>query len=281
MYQNNPHLELSSFWKRAVAYLLDLTLLTVITIAIGYLCFILSIDQAIVIGFIFALFAPVFYFSIMHSLKGKATLGKQLMKIQVVCLDGNKLGFWRAFGREWARFILSILALTYWFALFSNNKQTLHDMMAKTVVICKPAVDGADFHAINPTHSFNPAYSFIPDVSIDNNYHNIDDSTVWVLSGFAHNGNALRVEVNNEELLKGVVIGGRSKSGTQFVLPDTTISGTHLYMRLLNDSLILTDLGSTNGTFVDNAKLVPNREYEVKLHSRIQLGGSAIQVSKR
>lgn len=83
-------------------------------------------------GFIAAiLYAPVF-----ESSRIQATLGKQLMGIQVADLSGNRISFKTALIRFFMKFVSSaILFIGHLFAFFTERKQALHDLVADTVVI--------------------------------------------------------------------------------------------------------------------------------------------------
>ena len=58
-------------------------------------------------------------------------------------------------------------------------------------------------------------------------------------------------------------------------LPHTFISRNHCKMRLITPQMIeIIDLGSSNGTFVDNQKLEPNKPYQFSSAANIKLGSS-------
>lgn len=79
----------------------------------------------------------VLYFAILHSSKWQATVGKKLVGIKVTDLNGNRISFWRAFGRLLAMCLSGILAIGYIMAAFTEKKQGLHDMIAGTLVVKK------------------------------------------------------------------------------------------------------------------------------------------------
>ena len=83
---------------------------------------------------------PLLYFSWMHSSAHQASLGKMAVGIKVVRTDGQRITFWRAFGRYWA-LILSALTLLigYIMAAFTERKQALHDIICDTLVVDKHA----------------------------------------------------------------------------------------------------------------------------------------------
>ncbi len=76
------------------------------------------------------------YFAGLHSSKWQATLGKKILGLKVTDLAGNRISFWRALGRYFAMsFISGILLIGYIVAAFTEKKQSLHDLIAGTVVV--------------------------------------------------------------------------------------------------------------------------------------------------
>jgi uncharacterized RDD family membrane protein YckC len=80
------------------------------------------------------------YFALMHSSARQATVGKRVMGIKVVSLNGERITFARATGRYFA-YLLSgaLLGIGYLMAAFTARKQGLHDMMASTLVVSRDA----------------------------------------------------------------------------------------------------------------------------------------------
>jgi uncharacterized RDD family membrane protein YckC len=77
------------------------------------------------------------YHAFLDSGKNEGTWGKQMMGIHVTDLRGNRISFMRATGRHFARIFLTnaTCAIGYLIALFVDKKQTLHDLVASTIVI--------------------------------------------------------------------------------------------------------------------------------------------------
>ena len=79
---------------------------------------------------------PTLYYALQESSAYQATFGKRIVGIRVATLDGRQVGF----GRALARFLFKIpsaLPLFGGFLMqpFSEKKQALHDILAKTLVI--------------------------------------------------------------------------------------------------------------------------------------------------
>ena len=79
--------------------------------------------------------AAVAYFAGLHASKWQATLGKKMLGLKVMDLKENRISFWRALGRYAAMAFLSgIFLIGYIIAAFTEKKQSLHDLIAGTVV---------------------------------------------------------------------------------------------------------------------------------------------------
>lgn len=83
---------------------------------------------------------PAVYFGWMHSSANQASLGKMAVGIKVVRTDGQRITFWRGFGRYFG-YMLSALMLYIGLimAAFTDRKQALHDMICDTLVVDKHA----------------------------------------------------------------------------------------------------------------------------------------------
>ncbi len=115
----------ASLWNRFFAMIID--------------CIILSIPSA-VIGHLLpgagAMLIWVFYGSFMESSSARATFGKFLLGVQVSDFSGNRITFKAALIRNLMTLVsAAILMIGYVIALFNDRKQTLHDIVADTVVI--------------------------------------------------------------------------------------------------------------------------------------------------
>jgi len=77
-----------------------------------------------------------FYAPILESSPLGATIGKHLMGIQVKDLAGQPVTFRAAFVRNLLKIASTMLLLIgFVFALFSDKKQALHDLVADTIVV--------------------------------------------------------------------------------------------------------------------------------------------------
>lgn len=152
----------AGFWRRFGAYVVDSIILT---IGLGIIGFVLSLigipifetaqygaetgdmsasvsaeAQLSPVAAIIMLLVSVFYFPILESSSLQATPGKLALGIKVTDLQGNRIGFGRALGRNLAKIVsVIILYIGFIMAGFTAKKQALHDMIAGCLVVAKSA----------------------------------------------------------------------------------------------------------------------------------------------
>lgn len=148
--------EYAGFWKRFFAATFDLIIVFLIGGLIAlFLGAVFGGITASVVGifaregFVPTLFSTLFffivafyllirwlYFAIMESSSYQATFGKQLLSIKVTDLEGNRISFWRATLRYFAK-ILSVMIfyLGYLMIGFTEKKQGLQDIIAGCLVV--------------------------------------------------------------------------------------------------------------------------------------------------
>ena len=138
-------MEYAGFWPRLWALLIDQILVGVAAFIVGFVIgFIIgisggdittgvewTINVIVVVGY-------YLYYAIMESSPAQATVGKQALGIQVTDLEGNRISFWRALGRNLAKIVSALtLFIGYIIAGFTARKQALHDLIASTLVVKK------------------------------------------------------------------------------------------------------------------------------------------------
>lgn len=143
----------AGFWLRAVAYLIDNLLLgfvlgnLLLRPLMGrpggipaddpWFLFKNTSPQITALMLLF-LMGNWVYFSLCESSKWQATVGKKVLGLMVVDLQGQRLSFARASGRFFGK-ILSSMTFLVGFAMagFTKRKQALHDIVAGCLVIKK------------------------------------------------------------------------------------------------------------------------------------------------
>ena len=177
MNEQNIDFKFAALWKRAVAFIVDaaivITLFCLLIHAVNILLA-LPIEYApifergvalkmspyveehfieIVLLYSFLkLTVLVPYFTLLESSGMQATVGKLLLGIKVVDLSGKRISFARATVRFFAKILSGqVLLIGYFMAAFSQRKQTLHDLLAGTLVVTKEGVVSAE---TNPTNQW-------------------------------------------------------------------------------------------------------------------------------
>ena len=74
-----------------------------------------------------------------------------------------------------------------------------------------------------------------------------------------------------------MVIVGRSPD-CDLVIPHKSISRTHLKINKQGQSFFITDLGSSNGTKINNLPLEPQKRYELKAKDELTIGDLSAQI---
>jgi uncharacterized RDD family membrane protein YckC len=145
--------EYAGFWRRVWAGLIDLAVATV-----GAFLLMLLVDTvfkvagrymgmeheslAYITGFSFIVFLTVggwLYSASMESSRYRATIGKRLMRLQVVNASGGKLTFGQATARHLMKFF-SLFSAGFGFAMagWTKRRQALHDLPTDCLVIRVP-----------------------------------------------------------------------------------------------------------------------------------------------
>ena len=93
----------------------------------------------IVIGISLLILIPltkIIYHIIMEASIKQATYGKQLLKIKVCDIQGDRIPLSRSIGRNLAKiFSVATLGIGYLMSFFNKKQQCLHDMVTDTLVI--------------------------------------------------------------------------------------------------------------------------------------------------
>lgn len=160
--------EYGGFWIRLIAYVIDgivigipLSILSIIIFGVFFgasgafdafvtdsayleeqmmteeesISFMISYFSALALTSIVNFILGAIYFAALHASKWQATVGKKLLNLKVTDTNGNRISFWRGFGRYSAKaFLSSIFLIGFFIAAFTDKKQALHDLIAKTVV---------------------------------------------------------------------------------------------------------------------------------------------------
>ena len=76
------------------------------------------------------------YSSFLESSARQATLGQQLLGLQVMDLEGRRISFGRATARYFSQILSALICgVGYLFNLWTSRRQTLHDLVAGCVLV--------------------------------------------------------------------------------------------------------------------------------------------------
>ena len=146
----------AGFWKRAMAVIIDSLVITIaraivagviILITIGFL-YLFDVESPYTrrlvfiilscLGFIGNIYGVWLYHALLESSPSQATLGKMALGIKVTGLDGERITFERATARHFGKLLsYASIFIGYLMAGFSSQKQALHDVITKCIVVDK------------------------------------------------------------------------------------------------------------------------------------------------
>ncbi|WP_297281494.1 RDD family protein [uncultured Anaerococcus sp.] len=136
-YKEQPSFIYAGFFTRLVAFIIDMLVISsverILQSIIGFgVEETATISTASIIHWLLVLL----YFTLFTYLSNGQTLGKMVMNIRVVSLDGNKLSLSQVVSREtFGRYVQNKFVILYIIIGFSPMKQSLMDMLCDTAVI--------------------------------------------------------------------------------------------------------------------------------------------------
>jgi uncharacterized RDD family membrane protein YckC len=130
-----------SFDQRLLASVIDWFLVASVFIFLAVMVILFVPDKMVQIGIAFSLLiiipiANFIYHTVMESSPKQATYGKQLLKIRVCDMEGERLTVSHAAGRNLAKSLpVLTLFIGYLYSFFNPKQQCLHDVVADTLVV--------------------------------------------------------------------------------------------------------------------------------------------------
>ena len=122
----------AGFWRRFLAALLDAVILFIPNLIIE----LLLMHEAPALSWLLTIAIGWIYAAGLESSSSQATWGKQALGISVTSTSGDRISFAQATGRHFGKWISAlILLIGYLMMLWDDQKQTLHDKMANTLVV--------------------------------------------------------------------------------------------------------------------------------------------------
>ncbi|MEM4658574.1 MAG: RDD family protein [Candidatus Methanosuratincola sp.] len=133
-------LDLAGVGTRFAAYLMDVAILSVLSLLTVYLAMSVAgasgrVGQTVAMSFPVFLILYVLYFWILTAFGGQ-TLGKRVFGIRVVTDSGEEPGLGRSFLRVIGYFVSSaVFYLGFIWSIFDSRSQGWHDKIARTYVV--------------------------------------------------------------------------------------------------------------------------------------------------
>jgi uncharacterized RDD family membrane protein YckC len=85
---------------------------------------------------VLTIFLAWLYFAVQESSAAQATIGKRFFRLSVTDTEGERISFRRASGRYFAKVMSTVILLIgYLMAGWTQRKQGLHDLLARTLVV--------------------------------------------------------------------------------------------------------------------------------------------------
>ncbi len=198
----------AGFWNRFFAMMLDAAVYHVLIYALIFTFTIPAPEEiqqySVQLTLFLSLFSLSFYlyYPLMESSRYQATLGKLAFGIYVSNIEGQRIGFWKAFGRNFAKLLSALpLNIGFLFAAFTGKKQALHDIMTNCLVLSHPNIPFGRklllsiFAVISPILIPIILYFNLPE-EITNKMKLLSDEQVTVDSGYkiSSNKNTIKPE---------------------------------------------------------------------------------------
>lgn len=233
--------------KRIVAAIIDSVIRGLIGTIIYALFWVMSGGNPFAIGAMFAVGSGVvivadwLYIILLEGGSWHATLGKRIMSLYVVGEDGRGISYSTAILRTLGKYLSGmIFGIGYIMGLFNNEKQCLHDMIARTYV-----VEGTPMNSIGINRGYGRRskpvrgqFEAMPEI-------------VGVSGPLA--GMIYQIDEN------GLLL-GRDTISCQVVLPSSQgrVSRNHCFVTYnpMSGMFVLNDRNSTHGTYLANGTRV-------------------------
>ncbi|QKJ29244.1 RDD family protein [Mucilaginibacter mali] len=130
-----------SFDQRLLASVMDWFMVSMVFVVPAFVAVLIINDKLvrIIIGISLLILIPlakIIYHIVMECSVKQATYGKQILKIRVCDIYGQRLSAGQSIGRNLAKICsVATLGIGYLMAFFNKRQQCLHDMITDTVIV--------------------------------------------------------------------------------------------------------------------------------------------------
>lgn len=141
----------AGFWWRFLALVIDTIILRFVSFIITFLSIVdLSTNTynwssdgfsiaKVSAAFSFSIIFQWLYYALFESSAYQGTIGKKILGIKVIDMNGNRISFVKASVRYFSKLLSAlIIGIGFLMAGFTVRKQALHDFIADTLVVKKP-----------------------------------------------------------------------------------------------------------------------------------------------
>ena len=146
----------AGFWRRVAGHVIDRFVLGVVFTPVGFMVLVplmatqssgwtdTDLPAETMAAFLGAMLTVAFlamlgnwlYCALLQSSTRQATLGQMALGLRVTDVDGRRVSFARASGRHFATVLTGLtFGIGYLMVVFTARKQTLHDLIAGTLVV--------------------------------------------------------------------------------------------------------------------------------------------------
>jgi len=135
-YRSNGSIPYAGFWKRAGAYIIDYIIVAFVgrVFAMGFGGPAHQSTNSLFV--LLYVIAVCLYYPLFESSQMQATPGKRAVGLKVTDLQGEQVSFARALGRMLGHLVTFLtFGVGFAMAVFTERRQSLHDMMAGTLVV--------------------------------------------------------------------------------------------------------------------------------------------------
>lgn len=266
-------MQYAGFWVRFWASIID----SIIWTPLAILIYIKFTFDAIGMGageslsflfFLISVLTPWLYSALFEAGSWQATPGKKLLGVYVTDMSGERISFGRASARHFSKFFSALIfCIGYIIAGLTENKQSLHDKIAGTLVHRGKPQD----RGVIPAHSIEPS---------SNKF--IEPSVNWLFAGFGAEGDLVRITFRSDDpkLVSSGLIVGRSADNCDLYIKDGSVSRRHARIFRSAGKLMIEDLGSTNGVSINGRPIKKNSSAEIPLQGDLTIGGVELTIGK-
>ncbi len=232
--------------KRIVASIIDSIILSAIGFVLG-----------LTLSFIGVIIAPIIswlYWILMEGGSWHATVGKRVMGLYVADSNGNGITYSASILRLIGKFLSGlILGIGYLMAFFNEQKQGLHDMIAKTYVLNGQAEGSYSNNNANRGYANNANDYAYANQNVNQNVN--DYGNLPELIGINGPLAGMVYQISESGLIMG-----RDSISCQVVIPGSQakVSRIHCYVTFnpMSGMFVLNDRNSTHGTYLANGRRI-------------------------